>query len=144
MIIIFKKESTMFKKLISSILVVAFLNLLGCASIQSFTVSEYKEIKNKDDKPDEINVITKDGQEYQFTKPITIFERDTLHVNGILQNYSEQRVDRKFALSDIESIQPTNTIISGTTFLLVLAICGGIYLVLYAALTPVKFKGSYP
>jgi hypothetical protein len=135
----------MSNKLISCILVVAFLNLLGCASIQSFTVSEYKRFEKKDDKPDEINVITKDGQEYLFTEPITTFKRDTLHVNGILLTYSEQRVDRKFALSNIESVQSTNTIISGTTFLLVLAICGGIYLILYAIFaSTMKWEGSSP
>ena len=121
----------MIKKFITSILIVAFMNLLGCASIQSFTVSEYKQNEEKYDKPDEINVVTKDGQEYHFTEPITVFKRDTFHVNGILTTYSEQRVDRKFALSDIESIQLANTIISGTTFLLALGIVciiGAIYI----------------
>lgn len=131
--------------LISSILILVFLNLLGCAATQTLTVSEYKQNNKKDDKPDEINVITKDNQEYHFTEPITIFKRDTLHVNGILITYSEERVDRKFALSDIESIQPTNTIYSGTSFLLLLAICGGVYLILYAILTPtMKWEGSSP
>jgi hypothetical protein len=124
-------------------MVVAFLNLLGCASIRSFTASEYKQIENKDDKPDEINVITKDDQEYLFTEPLTIFKRDTLHVNGILTTSSEQRVDRKFALSDIKSIQATNTIVSRTSCIIVLVICGGIYLILYAIFaSTMKWEGS--
>jgi len=130
----------MSKKIISVLLVISFLNLLGCASPKFFTVSEYRQNEGKDDKPDEIYVITKDGQEYHIREPIIIFENDTLHVKGKSTNYFKQRrfqedqqVDRKFAFSDMESIQTNIIIFSGTSFLLVLAICGCIYLVIYAA-----------
>jgi len=50
----------MLNKFVASILIVAFLNLGGCASIQSFTVSEYKQSGERHDKPDKITVVTKE------------------------------------------------------------------------------------
>jgi len=48
----------MYKKLVCSILVVAFLNLMACSSTQTFTVSEYRTLHEKEEKPDDIpNII---------------------------------------------------------------------------------------
>ena len=74
----------MYKKLVSSILVVAVLNLLGCYSFKSVTVPEYKQVEEKEDKPDEIYVITKDDQEYHFADSNFYFENDTLYGTEIL------------------------------------------------------------
>lgn len=138
----------MFKKSVSTILIIAFLNLLGCASIQSFTVSEYKQIEEKD-KPAKIHIITKSGQEYHFREPVIIFERDTLHVKGKVTTSSkqsrfrtEEEVDSYFALSDIESIKSETTIFSGGSFIILLAICGGIYLVIYGLTSGMKWSSQ--
>ena len=116
-----------YKKLISSILVVAFLNLLGCSITQVFSASEYKQIDEKVDKSDEFHIITKDGQENHFTEPKYIIKSDTLHVKGLLTTYSEQDsfqgeeyVDRNFALSDIELIRSNTILMSGKPFFLFL------------------------
>jgi len=84
----------MYKKLISSILIVAFLNLLGCYSFKSMTVPEYM-VEEKEDKPDEIYVKTKDFQEYYFSDSNFYIENDTLYADK----------GQKIALSDINTIE---------------------------------------
>ncbi len=92
----------MYKKLISSILVVALLNLLGCYSSELVNVTEYKQIE-EEDKSDDIRVITIYSEYYLSDFYI---ENDTLYAKGkeILYN-KEKPFDGKIALSDIESIQ---------------------------------------
>ena len=125
----------MYKKLISSILVVAFLNALGCSSSKTFTVSEYGQLEENDDRSDEIHVITKNGQEYHFKEAITNFENDTLHIRGILiSSYgygrykSKQQVNKKIAYPDIESIIPKELDI-GVNIVLVIGV-GAIFIIL--------------
>jgi len=127
----------MYIKLIAGVLVGAFLNLLGCASIKSFTPSEYLQSEAKDDKPEEILVITKDGKEYHYKDPTIIFEDDSLHVRGILTTKAQQdrfnsktKLNRNFALSNVEKIQVNTILVSGSTFLYTIVIGAGIYLVL--------------
>ncbi len=93
----------MYKKVISSILVVTLLNLLGCYSSDLVNVTEYNQIE-EEDKPDEIRVITKDSKEYHFLESNFYVENDTLYGKQILV-FTEQLKDRKIALSDIESIE---------------------------------------
>ena len=105
----------MYKKLISSILVFALLNLLGCYSSELVNVTEYKQIE-EEDKPDNIRVITIYSEYYLSDFYI---ENDTLYAKGkeILYN-KEKPFDGKIALSDIESIEveslnSLNTILFG-------------------------------
>ena len=122
----------MSKKIITTLLIVALLNLLACASAQTFTASEYRQVYGKEDKPDVIYITTKDGQEFKFKEPILIFKSDTLHVKGLLTSSSDEQVDKYFALADIETIRSYTEIVSGNTFLIILGIGGLIYLLLYA------------
>ena len=129
------KESMMQKKLIPSILLVAFLNLIGCQSSKSFTVSEYRQLEEKKNNPNEFRVITKDGQEYHFSASKTKFENDTLHVKGLLitsyrhsRNRDEQQVNKKIANSDIESIISKELDI-GMNIVLVIGV-GAIFIIL--------------
>jgi hypothetical protein len=95
----------MYKKLISSILVVALLNLVGCYSSDLVTVTEYNQIE-EENKPDDIRVMTKDSQEYHFSKSNFYIENDTLYGKGIsLPGYEELPYEGKFAFEEIESIQ---------------------------------------
>ena len=96
----------MYKKLITSILVVALLNLLGCYSFESVTGPEYKQVEEEEGKPDEIYVKTKDYQEYHFSDSNYYVFNDTLYGNEMLPlGAREKPLDRKIALSDISSIQ---------------------------------------
>jgi len=96
----------MYNKLISSLLVVALLNLLGCYSIQSVTVPEYKQVEEEEGIPNEIYVKTKDNQEYHFSDWNFYIENDTLYGKEILfLSDREQLFDRKIALLNIESIE---------------------------------------
>jgi hypothetical protein len=102
----------MYKKIISSILVIAFLNLLGCYTFQPVTVPEYKQIEEQEDKPDEIYVITKDDQKYHFLESNYYIENDTLYGKEIVITYfesghvkNELPFDRKIAISEIETIE---------------------------------------
>jgi hypothetical protein len=100
----------MYKKLVSSILVVAFLNLLGCYTFQPVTVSEYKQVEEKEGKSHEIHVIMKYDQEYHFLDSNYTIENDTLYGTEILKtDYGNnqtrrQQVVRKIAVSEIKSI----------------------------------------
>ncbi len=107
----------MYKKLISSVLVVALLNLLGCYSSDLVTAPEYNQIE-EEDKPDEIRVITKDSQEYHFSESNFYVENDTLY-GKVMEG--ELSFGKKIALSDIESIQ-FEYLNGVTTTLLVLGI----------------------
>ena len=94
------------KKLISSLLVIALLNLVGCYSFQSVTVPEYQNIEEEDGKPMEIFVTTKDFQEYHFSDSNFYIENDTLYGKRILfLSEEELPFEGKFALGEIESIQ---------------------------------------
>ncbi len=108
----------MHRKIFISFLLIALINfLLGCYSAESITVLEYKQVE-EEDKPDDIRVITKDSQEYHFSESNFYVEDDTLYGKV---DISEQLLDRKIALSDIESIQ-FEYLNGGTTALLVLGI----------------------
>ena len=108
----------MHRKFFISFLLIALINfLLGCYSAESITVLEYKQVE-EEDKPDDIRVITKDSQEYHFSESNFYVEDDTLYGKV---DISEQLLDRKIALSDIESIQ-FEYLNGVTTTLLVLGI----------------------
>ena len=121
----------MYKKLITSILVVALLNLLGCYSSELVNVTEYKQIE-EGKISDDIRVITKDSLEYHFTESDVYVENDTLYGKGkeILYN-KEKPFDGKIALSDIESIQ-FEYLNGVTTALLVLGIVALLFIGLVA------------
>jgi len=109
------------KKLISSILVVALLNLLGCYSSELVNATEYKQIE-EEGKPNEIYVITKDSQEYHFSESNFYVENDTLYGKGkLLLSDGEELFDGKIAFSEIESIK-FEYLNGATTALLVLGI----------------------
>jgi len=92
----------MSKKLISSILVVALMNLLGCYSSELVTAAEYKQVEEKDGKPNEIYVKTKDYQGYHFSESNFYIDSDTLYGKVMVRGMS---FEGKFAFWEIESIQ---------------------------------------
>ena len=90
----------MYKKTISSIIVIALLNLLGCYSYESVTVSEYKEI-GVEDKPNDIIVETRFSRVH-FAESNFYIDNDSL-VGIIIEK--EVISGGKFPLSEIEAIQ---------------------------------------
>jgi len=112
------------KKLISSILVVALLNLFGCYSVDYLTVPQYEQVERKDGKPEKIKVTTKDYEEYQFSNSNFYIQNDTLYGKGKLLIAVEQEpIERKIALSDIVTIEVESFDLGDTCLL-----GGGIYL----------------
>ena len=96
----------MSKKLISSILVIALLNLVGCYSFESVTVPEYKQFVEEEGKPDEIYVKTKDIQEYNFSESNFNVENDTLYGTGKLLRSTEAiTFEERISISEIDSIE---------------------------------------
>jgi len=91
----------MYKKFISSILVIALLNLLGCYSSDLVTVTEYNHIK-EEDKPNNIIVKTKDSQVYHFSDSNFYIKNDTLHGKVSTR---EQSIGGMIAFREIASIQ---------------------------------------
>jgi hypothetical protein len=94
------------KKILSSILLVSLLNLfVGCYSYKAITVQEYNKIE-KEDKPDDIRVMTKDYQVYQFSDSNFYIKDDTLYSkNQIFSNDNKELTERKIALTDIADIE---------------------------------------
>lgn len=109
----------------------------GCYTFNSINVSEYEEVEEKDGKPNEIYVKTKDQQWYHFTNFNYHIENDTLYAEGINKTNTTvygQTVDVKIALSDIQYVKieeldglKTAGFVIGSTALILLLI------VIYAA-----------
>ena len=119
------------KKLISSILVVALQNLLGCYSVDYLTVPQYEMVERKDGKPEEIKVITRDFKEFQFLAPNFHIENDTLYGKGkFVSADNQESVVKKIAVTEIVSIEVekfelANTcLLSGGIFFGIAAIIG--------------------
>ena len=94
------------KKLISSILVIALLNLVGCYSFESVTLNEYKQVEEEEGKPDEIFVKTIYNKEYHFADPNFYIENDTLYGTGKLLRSTEAiTFEERISISEIDSIQ---------------------------------------
>ena len=108
----------MYKKLICSTLVVALLNLVGCYSFEPITVPEYKQVEEEEGKPDEIYVLTKDGEKYHFLKADFYIVNDILYGKGkLLLGDREELIDKKIALSDIALIEVENFDLGDTCLL---------------------------
>ena len=126
----------MYKKLISSILVIALLNLVGCYSFQSVTVPEYKQVEEEEGKPDEIYVLTKDGEKYHFLWANFYIVNDILYGKGkLLLGDREELIDKKIALSDIVLIEVENVDLGDTCLLAggILLGVGLIFFIIFAA-----------
>jgi hypothetical protein len=85
----------MYKELISSILVVALLNLLGCYSFKPVNPAEYKQVEG-------VIVITKHSNKFYFSD--FYFYKDTLRGKASPHSMGK-RMDKKIAISDIKSIE---------------------------------------
>ncbi len=95
------QENIMYKKFISSILVIALLNLLGCYSSELINVTEYNQIEERG-KPREILVKTYGSLKYHFLKKGHYIENDTLYGKVSVK---ELPFEGKFAFGEIKSIQ---------------------------------------
>jgi len=127
------------KKIFISFLIVAIFNLLvSCYSSELITVHEYKQVEEKEGKPDEIHLKTNDFQEYHFSD--FYIENDTLYGKGkLLLSDGEQLLNRKIALSDIESIE-LESVSAGKTVAFVLGIVG-IGVLLFLGIWAIKLSG---
>jgi len=96
----------MCKKVFICFLLLALINfLVGCYSSELVTVPEYNQIE-KEDKPDEIRVITKGAQEYHFSDSNFYIEKDTLYGRAVtILTDMEQPFEGRFVLSEIKYIQ---------------------------------------
>ena len=129
------------KRIISSVLIVALLNLFGCYSADILTIPQYKEFEKKDIKPNEIKVTTKNFKEYQFSN--FYIENDTLYGKGkLLSAAKQEQIIIKIALSDIdvvefESLDIVKTCLwSGGIFLGVIAVMEIVAMIIYASNPP--------
>jgi len=100
----------MYRNILISFLLVALINfLVGCYSFESVTVPEYKQVEEKEGKPNEIYVKTKDYREYHFSDSNFYIENDTLYGRAILLLGEEGLpYESEFAFSEIKTIQTEN------------------------------------
>lgn len=96
----------MYKKIISSILLVSLLNLVGCSYFEQVTAQNYNRVVEEKGKPDRIYVKTKDAKKYQFYKLTFLVDNDSLvGIKKIYLDEGEVIIDRKIAFSDIDYIE---------------------------------------
>jgi hypothetical protein len=118
----------MYNKLLSSLLVIAFLNLIGCYSSREVTLNEILT----NDEISEITITTKDSLRLSFEENDFYFSSDTLKGKSSHSRTSE-KTERAIPLSDItsfESIEFDGAKTFGTTAIL-LTVVGGIVLIIY-------------
>lgn len=125
----------MLKKIMSSFLIVAMMNLVGCYSSQIISGPDYQQIEEV--KPDEILVKTIMNEEYQFAKSNFHFRNDSLYGNATINQDIGNLKDVKIAISDIKSIETetydaTKTWIFGLTVGVVVAVFIGYQLLINA------------
>ncbi len=114
----------MYKKLLSSLLVIALLNLVGCYSEKEVTINNVLTNNGISD----ITVNTKDSLNLLFEKPEFFFDNDTLIGKASVistHTQSTKKYDWKIPLSEIVKIEidefdGTKTLIFGGVALLVL------------------------
>jgi len=112
----------MYKKLISSLLVIAVLNFVGCYSTEIVSPNQYKEYEFSGGAPSDILVKMNNLKEYRFAKGKYSIKADSLYGNGFeMVNYFEGTYAVSFEgtipLSQIESIQYEENNTTATTFL---------------------------
>jgi len=109
----------MYKKIISSILIVTLLNLFGCYSTEMFSPEEYLSYEQKEGKPDEIFVQTKDSLKYHFGAQYYDIENDTLIGIGsqVFTDY-EKSFKGYIPISEIDLFQMQITDETGTHWLM--------------------------
>jgi hypothetical protein len=97
------------KRIITSFLLIALLNLIGCYSVNYLTVPEYQKNERDKGKPSEIIIKVKDSQGYLFTDSNFYIENDTLYGKGeVVNNEGKKPFEGEIALSEIESIEVEN------------------------------------
>jgi hypothetical protein len=117
------------KKLISSILVVALLNLLGCYSFKPVNPAEYKQVEGEDN----LIVITKHSDKFYFSD--FYFYKDTLRGKASKHSMGK-RMDKNIAVSDIKSLE-SEYFDRGKTVLLV-----GIFVAIILAIVSTWEQGT--
>jgi len=125
----------MFKKIISSLLILSFLLMVGCTSTVQLTQDEFTNKKDKGD----IVVLTKDQKVYQFAEVAYRVEADSIRGRGE-QLIGENRwatFKGSIALSDIAHVEFTEGNPAGSVLLL----AGGI-LVAFVLLLGLLLAGA--
>jgi len=109
MILIRLKRQIRFEKIVISLLITAQFHLLfGCQSSKLVSVNEYNQIE-KEDKPKEIQVITKDGQKYHFSNSNFYIANDTLYgKEQLIINEKWIPFDGKIAFNEIKEVEYYN------------------------------------
>lgn len=94
----------MYKKFVSTILVVSLLNFLGCSTYMSLSKSEFKQLSENEVGADEIIVETEDLREYHFFDNHFIVMNDTVYGKGVIRA-EEKSYEGMIAVKEIESIE---------------------------------------
>lgn len=104
----------MIKKYLIVVVVISFLNYLGCYSYEHVRSTAIKEQLEKEDYQ-ELHVVTKDYQEYRFDKNMYTIKKDSLLGIGVVVSYNrETPFQGKIALNDITDVKLYDTNVIGT------------------------------
>jgi hypothetical protein len=119
------------KKIIISITIISFLNLIGCYSSKVIS-KDILIIENQEQKFNDLTIVNNESKRFEFTQGTYQVVNDTLFVNGLKPgaNFMEQ-LDFNIALSDIEHLEldELNTLATvGFVSLIVATITAGIIL----------------
>jgi len=121
----------MYKKLISSILVVALLNLVGCYSNVVVNPNQFKKYVKAGDNPSEIIVRLSNHKEYLFAIGRYIIKEDSLYCKGAeLVNDNYRPFEGSIPISQIQSIEYEKKDAGKTTKFVVGAVLVGLLIIL--------------
>jgi hypothetical protein len=132
------KELVMHKKLISSVLIVALINIVGCYSGREVTLNEVLA----NDKISEITIKTKDSLILSFEKNDFYFSNDTLKGKSYHSRIGK-KIERAIPLSDIirfESIEFDYAKTYATTMIIVIIVASIGFFILFSEHGPSQFK----
>ena len=82
----------MYRKIISSIVFVSFLNLIGCYSYQTISEEELKKTEEYGD----LQIITKNQRTYEFDRGNYTLTEDSVYGSGKLKVKNDLRVNEDY------------------------------------------------
>jgi len=113
-------EEEMRRKFFISLLVVSFLNYVGCYSSEIISKAEIDQGTKKINFDEEISISTKDYNSYRFGAHQFQIENDTLYGTGVTSKLgNEVPFKGKIAMNDITSIEQKSMDAGATTGLII-------------------------
>ena len=123
------------KKILIMLLMISFLNFVGCSSLETVTKKEYDEDKNEIDFSKELYVTTNDNIRRHFLPGEYAIKNDTLFYQGAVENNDgESTLSRSIPMENIVSFEQNSIDALNTTGLVLTIVAVGLLVLSVIAL----------